>query len=209
MAVPGHERHQDVAAQRELATFGRRAVSDDLSGADLLAQLNQGPLVDGGVLIGAPELLHPIAVVLMQPRQWSLPHPGSVGARVDDDLVGGYPGDRAGPPGDDHRTRVPGHLLLQAGAHQRRLREEERHTLALHVRAHECAVRVIVLQERDQRRGDRDQLLGRHVHELDPVGRQERVVVSLPAQHQLVGEGSVLIEWRVGLRHRVVLLVTG
>ena len=67
--VPRHERHQHVAAQRQLAAFGRRAVGDDLAGRHLLAQLDQRPLVDGGVLVGAPELLHPVAVVLVQPGQ--------------------------------------------------------------------------------------------------------------------------------------------
>ena len=49
---------------------------------------------------------------------------------------------------------------------------EERHALPLHVRAHERAVGVVVLEERNQRRGDRDELLRRHVHEVDPVRRQ-------------------------------------
>src|SRR5205809_5233812 len=37
-------------------------------------------------------------------------------------------------------------------------------------RSHEGAVRVVVLQERNQRRGDRHELLGRYVHEVDLVG---------------------------------------
>ena len=47
-------------------------------------------------------------------------------------------------------------------------RAEERHRLALHVRAHERAVRVVVLEERDERRGDRHQLVRRHVHQRRP-----------------------------------------
>ena len=47
---------------------------------------------------------------------------------------------------------------------------EERHRLALHVRAHERAVRVVVLEERDQRRGHRHQLVRRHVHQVDVLG---------------------------------------
>ena len=113
------------------------------------------------------------------------------------------------PARDDDRARVPRHLLLQPGAHQRRLREEERHALPLHVRAHERAVGVVVLEERNQRRGDRDELLRRHVHEVDPVGRQERVVVALAAEHQLVGERPVGVDHRVGLGDGVVLLVAG
>ena len=46
---------------------------------------------------------------------------------------------------------------------------EQRHGLALHVRAHERAVGVVVLEERDERRGHRHQLLGADVHVVDAV----------------------------------------
>ena len=46
---------------------------------------------------------------------------------------------------------------------------EERYGLTLHVGAHERAVRVVVLEERDQRGRDRHDLLRRHVHVVDLV----------------------------------------
>ncbi len=58
---------------------------------------------------------------------------------------------------------------LQAGGDDRRLGDQERHRLALHVRAHQRAVGVVVLQERDQAGRDADHLLGRDVHVLDLV----------------------------------------
>ena len=72
---------------------------------------------------------------------------------TDDDLVGRHVHDLSSTTGGDDRARVPGHLELEAGAHQRRIRVEERHRLALHVRAHEGPVGVVVLEERDQRGG--------------------------------------------------------
>ena len=44
------------------------------------------------------------------------------------------------------------------------------HRLALHVGAHQRAVGVVVLEERDQRRRHRHDLRRRHVHVLDLVG---------------------------------------
>jgi len=41
--------------------------------------------------------------------------------------------------------------------------------LALHVRAHERAVRIVMFQKRNQEAGDRHDLLGAHVHEVDLV----------------------------------------
>jgi hypothetical protein len=47
-------------------------------------------------------------------------------------------------------TAVAGHFGFQAGAHHRRVRADERHGLALHVRAHERAVGVVVFEEGNQ-----------------------------------------------------------
>ena len=52
----------------------------------------------------------------------------------------------------DRHARVPSDDGLHAGSRQRRLRPQQRHGLAHHVRAHQCAVRIIVLEERDQTR---------------------------------------------------------
>src|SRR5207245_2843046 len=73
------------------------------------------------------------------------------------------------PPGHHDGAGVARHLLLEPRAHERRLGEEERHRLPLHVRSHERAVGVVVLEERDQRGSDRHELLRRHVHEIDLV----------------------------------------
>jgi len=171
--------------------------------------VDQRPLVDGGVLVGAPELLEAVAVVLLEARQRMVARPRLLLARVDDDLVGRDAGGHTGAARDHHRARVAGHRLLEPRTHQRRLREEQGYRLPLHVRAHEGTVRVVVLEERDQGRGDRDELLGSHVHEVDPRRRQQWVVVALAAQHQLVGKAAVLREAGVRLRHRVFLLLGG
>src|SRR5207245_6265255 len=51
--VPGHERDQHVLAERKLAHVGRRAVGDDVGFGDHVADLDQRPLVDVGVLVAA------------------------------------------------------------------------------------------------------------------------------------------------------------
>ena len=90
--------------------------------------------------------------------------------------------DDAVAPRDDDGAGVHGHLLLESRADERRARVEERHRLALHVRAHQRAVGVVVLEERNERRGDRDELLGRDVHVVDAIRRRERHVALLRAQ---------------------------
>ena len=60
----------------------------------------------------------------------------------------------------DDLARVDGHLHLDAGADDRGLGLEEGNGLALHVRAHQGAVGVVVLQEGDERCRDAHHLLG-------------------------------------------------
>ena len=105
------------------------------------------------------------------------------------------------------------------------------HGLLLHVGAHERAVGVVVLEERDERGAHRHDLLRRHVHELD-LGRRHRgdlggggeVGVALELQAQVLEGGGLrrpahedaLVLERasrrqrlVGLGDDVVLLLVG
>ena len=211
VAVPRHERHRHVAAEGQLAVLGGRAVGQHLAQLHLLPELDDRALVDGGVLVGAPVLLEAVAILLREAGQRgpgvTLPFLALAG--VDDDLVGRHAGHHAGAPGNHHRARVLRHLLLEARADHRRLRVEERHRLALHVAAHQRAVGVVVLEERNERGGDRHHLLRRHIHIVDARRRHERHVRLLAAEHQLVDECPVGIQLGVGLGDDRVFLAVG
>ena len=112
-----------------------------------------------------------------------------------------------GPPGHDDGARVAGRDVLHAGADERRARAEQRHRLALHVRPHQRAVRVVVLEERDERRRDRHELLGRHVDELHVVARRQDEVALLARVHPLLHEAQVGVELHVRLRDDVLVLL--
>src|SRR5262249_12234840 len=80
----------------------------------------------------------------------------------------------------------------QAGGHDGRLRDQERHGLPLHVGTHEGAVGVVVFQERDQPGGDADHLLGRDVDELHLVGTD---VAEVAAE---TGDDALLVDLGAG-----------
>ncbi len=106
----------------------------------------------------------------------------------------------AGAARGDRGARVARDRRLHAGADERRLGLHERHRLALHVRAHQRAVGVVVLQERDERGGDRDELLGRDVHDVDLLARHhQNSPASRPTIRSSVSVPSV-VHRRVGLR---------
>ena len=99
----------------------------------------------------------------------------------------------------DGDAGIPRHGRFHARADQRRVGLHQGHGLPLHVRAHQRAVGVIVLQERDQRRGDRNQLFRRHVHQIDLIMTRHLVIPARPARDQFVDEAIAVIEQRVGL----------
>ena len=111
--------------------------------------------------------------------------------------------------GDHRHARVDGHGTFHARAHQRRVRTQRRHCLALHVRAHERAVRVVMLEEGNQRGRHRHDLLGADVHEIDVGLRHERELIFEAARHQVVGQVVLGIDAGVGLRDGVAALFDG
>ena len=145
VALPGHVGDQHVLAEGDLAAFAGGAVGQHLTGDHRVAQLHDRAVVEAGVLVGALVLLQVVGVL---------------GALLIADHDGGgiHVGHRAVDGGDRHHAGVARHLGFQAGAHQRTLGAQQRHRLALHVRAHQGAVGVVVLEEGDQRGGHGDHL---------------------------------------------------
>ena len=166
VAIPRHERDEHVTPERELAEIGRGTVGNDVALLDLIAHLHQRTLVDAGVLVRALELHQPIDVDARLGRIELFGRAHNDTGRVDLH-------DRAGAARSDRGAGVTRHDAFHAGADERRFGANQRHRLALHVRAHQRAVGVIVLKERDERRRDRNKLLRRHVHEIDLVGRHQ------------------------------------
>ena len=200
VAVPRHERDQRVTAERQLAEIGRRTVGDDVALLDLIAHFHQRPLVDAGVLVRALELHQPVDV------DAGLGRVRLVGGANDDtggvDLI-----DHAGAARGDGGAGVAGDHAFHAGADERRLGANQRHRLTLHVGAHQRAVGVVVLEERNERRGDRNELLRRHVHEIHLVRRNELDVAGMAHDDEIVGEAALGVDGGVGLRDRVAALL--
>ena len=104
--------------------------------------------------------------------------------------------DRAGAAGADRGAGVTRHHAFHAGADERRLGANQRHRLALHVRAHQRAVGVIVLEERNQRGRDRNELLRRDVHEVDLVARNRKHIAGMPADDHVFRELALAVDRR-------------
>ena len=170
--APGHEGDEHVAPERELAALRGRPVRDHLPALHAVAELHDRLLVDAGVLVRA--------LVLDQADDVDVRAGAVLLLRADHDAPGVHRHDLAVALGDHGHARVARHHGLHARADERRLGAQQRHGLALHVGAHQRAVRVVVLEEGDQRGGHRHQLVRRHVHHLDLFRRHHHELAGLP-----------------------------
>ena len=158
-------------------------------------------------------------------------HPLAARPCTDGDAGAADLDDLAVAGGLDEVGRVAGRTVFDAGADVRRLGAHQRHGLTLHVGAHQGAVGVVVLEERDERRGDRDDLLRADVHQLHFVRRHRRDVGggaeealgfqhlaqvfqagglrAATHEHAVVLERAVGVDRRVGLGDDVVLFLVG
>ena len=95
--------------------------------------------------------------------------------------------------GNDHHTGVVSCLILHTGTHHRGLGLQQRHSLALHVGAHQCAVGVVVLQKRDHSRSYGYNHLGGYIHVIHPLRGQGQKLVPMAAGNTAVGEVTFLV----------------
>ena len=203
VAVPRHEGDQHVLAERQLPQVGGGAVGDDVLGLDTVAALDDRALVNAGVLVRAVVLDEVVDVhAHFAGHRLAVVDANHDAVRVD--IV-----DHAAAPRRDHGARVFGGDTFDTGSDQGLFRAQDRHGLALHVRAHQRAVRIVVLEERHERGRHGDDLRRRHVHVLDALGRRENRFAVVARAHQFVDQLAVFVQRRAGLGDHVLALFDG
>ena len=130
--------------------MGAGAVGENLSVLHLLTELHHGALILARALVESNELTQHILISI-----------------VDDDALAvdiGHGSTTNG--GHDHAGEVA-HGAFHTRGNARWIDLDQRHCLTLHVRTHERAVCVVVLEERNERRRNADDLLRTDVDVLD------------------------------------------
>ena len=111
--------------------------------------------------------------------------------------------------GRDHGAGVHSRHALNARANQWLFGTQHRHRLTRHVRTHQRAVGVIVLQERHQRGSHRHDLCRRHVHVLHTVCAAEDGFTLFTGRHQITRQATILVELCVRLSDHVLAFFDG
>ena len=210
VSVPGHERAKNVAPQRQFAAGGARPVGNDLPLLHRLGALDQDLLIDAGRRVRAHEFADGIGVeAFLRIVPDFLFAFGQLAIFGNDDLIAGDRGHLAAFLGHDDSPRIARHALFQSGGDQRRFSDDQRHRLTLHVRSHQSAVGVVVLQERDQTGRHRHQLFRRYVHVIDPRGLDIDEVAFATAGHPIGREVAPIVQRRISLGDDKRLLAIG
>ena len=153
VAFPRHVGHGEVRAKCKLGLVDGRTISERFALDHVVAHMDDRTVVDARGLVGALVLRKVIAL-------------GARGSLHDD--VGCVDLDDVSLMlGADELAGVEGSTELHAGADERRMRTNQRHSLALHVCTHEGTLCVIVLEERNEVCCDGEQLARRHIHVVD------------------------------------------
>ncbi len=161
-------------------------------------------MVGGGVLVGPEELDQGIEVCadVITPASLLVVH-------ADDDPLGVDELDDPVPAADDDVARADGDQALDPGPDERGLRADERDGLALHVGAHQGAVGVVVLEERDERGRQGDELFRGDVDKVDLLAGDELEVAPFPGADEVACQTVFLVDDGVGLGDIVLLLLPG
>ena len=206
VTLPRHVSHEQVAAKSQLAVLGAIALGEDVTGRDALTFLADRAEVDGHVLVGATELGNTVFLE----RRLEADKLLFLGTVVEDADGGGVNVlDDTLAFGNDHRAAVLTDLTFDAGTDDRSLGAHERHCLTHHVGSHEGTVSIVVLEERNERCGDRSNLLRSNVHQVDFGRRHDGIVVVLTAFDDLADEGSIVAQGRVALTNDESFLFLG
>ena len=137
-SIPRHKAHEHIAAESQLALVGGRTIRQHIPLFNLLAEGNDRLLVLARSLVEPDKLSHLVDV-------------GSTGTarHVDFNPLGVEVADNAFSRGSDDKPRVHSDVSLHAGGNDWRLSDQERHSLSLHVGAHQRSIGIVVFKERN------------------------------------------------------------
>ena len=193
VTFPAHESDQRVLAESQYAVLCGCTVCQNISGFEVIPCIDNRLLVVAVGLVGAQvldqlDVLGGLIVIFYR-------NSGCINENCGSGLLC-----------NDADAGISCSLLLHAGSDNRGLGCDQRHTLTLHVGAHQCTVRVIVLKERYERCCDREYHPGRHVHVLERGSRERRGLRAVTSGCIVVCNVAILIQHGTCLCNMVVIL---
>ena len=203
VTVPGHERDAHVLTQRQFTHIGGRAVSHDVATLYTVTLAHQRTLVDASVLVGTGVFGQVVDV------DTGFASFNFIISNANNDTAGINRVDHAATTSHDANAGVTSYVTLHAGTYQRLVSAQGWYSLTLHVGTHQRTVGVIVFQERDQRRCNRNNLLRRNVHQGDVFRRLNGEFVQVTNSYQFVDQHFLVVHRGRSLSDHVISFFDG
>ena len=203
VTLPRHIGYQQVATQCELAILSSVAFCQDVTLLHTLTLVTDRTQVDGHVLVGTTELGN---TILLQGRLKADKLLVISTVIEDTDGRGINIVDNAIALGCNHGARVFTHLLFNTSTYDRSLVMKQRNGLTHHVGTHQRTVGVVMLEEWNERCGDRGNLLRRDIHQVNLSRRHNREVGILTALDYVTDEAAIITQRSITLTDNVTLL---
>ena len=206
VTFPRDVSHLEVLTECQLTSLCCVTFGQQLTFGHHVALANDRVQVNRGVLVGLFELRH-LVFFLCRVEGYELLVLVAVVADTDDVCV--YVGHLAIAFCLYLGAAVFNQLLLDTGSYDRCLGGDQWHSLAHHVRSHQCTVGIVMLQERNKRSCYRSDLARSHVHEVHLIRCYHREVGAITRFNFRTDERTILTQRGVTLCYGHVLLVLG
>ena len=195
VSLPRHEGHFQVASESKFPVLCRITFGQHLALLDLVALADDWTESDGSALVG-PAVVGEFVYRLFR----SEADEGFIfGTGVlDVDFVGIDVGDFTLALRDELGAGIQADALFESGAHNRGFGLEKRNCLTHHVRSHEGAVRIVVLEEWNQGSRHGSHLVRGHVHIIHFLLGNDREIGLETALDAVFEDVSVVIHLHVG-----------
>ena len=203
ITVPRHEGDGHVLTQSQFAQIGGCAVSNQIAALQNVASFDGRTLVDIGRLVGTGEFNQVVNI--------DTHFTGSrfIVMDTNHNTVGINILNHTAAAGNDCSSRVNSNGTFDTGTNHRFFRTQARYGLTLHVGTHQCTVRIIVFQERNQGCRYGYHLTGCHVHILHTVRRCHNGFAFFATSYQVANQITVFVQISIRLCNHITAFFNG
>ena len=197
VTIPRHEGDGHVLTQSQFAQVGRSTVGHHVTTSQHIAFVHNRTLVDVGWLVRTG-VFHQVVNVYAH-----FTSNGFFIVYTNHHATCVYRFNHTATARHDSSRRVNRHRALNTCTYQWFVSTQARHSLTLHVGAHQCTVGVIVFQEWNQWGCNWHDLTCGHVHVLNAVWCCQNGFAFFATSHQFVSQCAFFIQFGIGLCNHI------
>ena len=201
VTLPRHVSYQQVLTQSQLTVSCRITFSQDITFLDALTFFTNRTQVNSHALVGLTEFRN---TIFFQSRFKAYKLFVFCTVIQNTNCSSIYEIDYTIALSSNLSTWIFTQLSFDTSTNNRSFGLQQRNGLSHHVWSHQRTVRVIMFQERNQRSGNRSNLLRRNVHQLNLIRSYNRIIGITTSFYFLTDESTVIVQRSITLSNDLV-----